>query len=466
MEHKELREKLLYSPKNGYDRISGEERRGVFKAAEAYKTFLSRAKTERDAAMAAVELAEAEGFVPYSRGMKLAPGDRVYTVNHGKSVILAVVGRDGLDAGAHILAAHIDSPRLDLKPMPMYEDKKELVYFKTHYYGGIKKYQWAAIPLELRGVVALTGGGVVNVEIGAKPGDPVFTITDLLPHLGKEQNEKKLADGISGEALNVLIGSIPMADDEGADRAKLAILAYLSEQYGIREEDFLSAELSIIPHFPVSDVGFDRSLIGGYGHDDRCCAYAAIRALFDIAGTPAKTAVCVLADKEEIGSVGVTGMQSRFFDTFMEDLCEGFGVPVRACYEASSCLSADVCNAFDPIYAEVSDPRNSAYANYGVSFMKYTGSRGKSGSNDANAELIGTLRTALDAANVVWQMSELGKVDQGGGGTVACFMGNRNISTIDIGIPVLSMHAPYEVIAKFDLYMAIRAMSAFCAIEE
>ena len=466
MEHQELRKNLFYAPKNGYDRISEEERRGVFKTAEAYKAFLSRAKTERDAAMATVELAESEGFVPYSRGMKLTPGDRVYTVNHGKSVILAVIGRDGLDTGAHILAAHIDSPRLDLKPMPLYEDKKELVYLKTHYYGGIKKYQWAAIPLELRGVVALTGGGVVNVEIGSKPGDPVFTITDLLPHLGKDQNAKTLAEGISGEALNVLVGSVPMAEEEGADRAKLAILAWLFEQYGIREEDFLSAELSIIPHFPVSDVGLDRSLIGGYGHDDRCCAYSAIRALFDINGIPAKTAVCVLADKEEIGSVGVTGMQSRFFDTFMEDLCEGFGIPLRACYEASSCLSADVCNAFDPIYAEVSDPRNSAYANYGVSFMKYTGSRGKSGSNDANAELVGTLRTALNNANVVWQMSELGKVDQGGGGTVACYMGNRNISTIDIGIPVLSMHAPYEVIAKLDLYMAIRAMSAFCAMED
>ncbi len=466
MEQKELREKLFYTKKNGYDRISEEERRGVFKTAESYMSFLSRAKTERDAAMTTVELAEAQGFVPYSRGMKLVPGDRVYTVNHGKSVILAVIGRDGLDTGAHILAAHIDSPRLDLKPMPVYEDKKELVYLKTHYYGGIKKYQWTAIPLELRGVVALTGGGVVNVEIGAKPGDPVFTITDLLPHLGKDQSAKTLGEGISGEGLKVLVGSIPMSEDEGADRTKLAILSYLYEQYGIREEDFLSAELSILPHFPVSDVGFDRSLIGGYGHDDRCCAYASIRALFDIAGTPAKTAVCVLADKEEIGSVGVTGMQSRFFDTFMEDICEGFGVPVRACFEASSCLSADVCNAFDPLYAEVSDPGNSAYANYGVSFMKYTGSRGKSGSNDANPELIGTLRTALDAANVVWQMCELGKVDQGGGGTVACFMGNRNISTIDIGIPVLSMHAPYEVISKLDLYMAVRAMSAFCAMEE
>ena len=349
--------------------------------------------------------------------------------------------------------------------MPMYEDRKELVYLKTHYYGGIKKYQWAAIPLELRGVVALTDGGVVNVEIGAKPGDPVFTITDLLPHLGKDQSAKTLAEGISGEALNVLIGSIPMAGDEGADRAKLAILSYLYEQYGIREEDFLSAELSIIPNFPVSDVGLDRSLIGGYGHDDRCCAYSAIRALFDIGGVPVKTAVCVLADKEEIGSVGVTGMQSQFFDTFMSNLCGG-DCFMRECYANSTCLSADVCNAFDPIYAEVSDPLNSAYANYGVGLMKYTGARGKSGSNDANAELIGALRAAFDSKNVVWQMSELGKVDQGGGGTVACYMGNRNISTIDIGIPVLSMHAPYEVIAKFDLYMAIRAMSAFCAMEE
>ena len=303
-------------------------------------------------------------------------------------------------------------------------------------------------------------------KTSGNPGDPVLTITDLLPHLGKDQVSKTLAEGVAGEALNVLVGSIPMRDDEGSDRAKLAVLAYLNEQYGITEEDFYSAELTIVPRFPVSDVGFDRSFIGGYGHDDRCCAYSAIRALFDINGTPAKTAVCVLADKEEIGSVGITGMQSHFFDTFMEDLCDSFKVPVRVCFEASTCLSADVCNAFDPIYAEVSDPRNSAYANYGVGFMKYTGARGKSGSNDAVPELIGSLRAALDNAGVVWQMSELGKVDQGGGGTVACYMGNRNISTIDVGIPVLSMHAPYEVIAKLDLYMAVRAMSAYCAMEE
>ncbi len=466
MEHKELREKLLYAPKNGYDRISGEERRGIFQMAEDYKAFLGRSKTERDTVVATAELAEAAGFVPYSRGMKLTPGDRVYTVNRGKSILLAVIGRESLADGAHILAAHIDSPRLDLKPMPLYEDKKELAYLKTHYYGGIKKYQWTAIPLELRGVVALKDGSVIDVEIGAKPDDPVLTITDLLPHLGKDQMAKPMSEGVTGEALNVLVGSIPLRDDEGADRVKLAVLAYLNEQYGICEEDFFSAELTVIPNFPVRDVGFDRSLIGGYGHDDRCCAYSILRALLDISGVPAKTAVCVLADKEEIGSVGITGMQSQFFDTFMEDLCESFGVPLRACFEASSCLSADVCNAFDPIYAETCDPRNSAYANYGVGLMKYTGARGKSGSNDAVPELIGTLRAAFDSAGVVWQSGELGKVDQGGGGTVAGYMGNRNISTVDIGIPVLSMHAPYEVISKLDLFMSVRAMSAYCAMEE
>jgi len=464
MDNKELREKLFYAPKNGYDRISDEERRNVFKLAEEYKAYLTASPTERDTVQTTIELAEKQGFVPYTRGMELKPGDRVYTVGYAKSIILAVIGNAPMTEGAHILAAHIDSPRLDLKPMPMYEDRKELVYFKTHYYGGVKKYQWVTIPLALRGVVALKGGGVVNVEIGTKPGDPVFTITDLLPHLGKDQMTRSLAEGITGEALNVLIGSIPMKDDEGSDRAKFAILNYLYEQYGITESDFLSAELAIVPNFPVSDVGFDRSFIGGYGHDDRCCAYAALHALLEM-GTPAKTAVCILADKEEIGSVGVTGMQSQYFDTFMSALCGG-DCFLRQCYENSSCLSADVCNAFDPIYAEVSEARNSAYANYGVGIMKYTGARGKSGSNDAGAEFVGTVRTALDEAGIVWQMAELGKVDQGGGGTVAGYMGNRNIQTIDIGVPVLSMHAPYEVISKLDLYMTARAMSAFCALEE
>ena len=459
MEAKELREKLFYAPKNGYDRISGEESRLVFKAAEEYKTFLSRSKTERDAVLAAVELAEAAGFVPYSRGMRLTAGSRVYTVNRGKSIILAVIGRDSLENGAHILAAHIDSPRLDLKPMPLYEDKKELVYLKTHYYGGIKKYQWTAIPLELRGVVALRDGGLINVEIGGKPGDPVLTITDLLPHLGKDQMAKTLADGVSAESLNVLVGSIPLRDDEGSDRAKLAILSWLNEQYGITEEDFYSAELTIVPNFPVSDVGFDRSLIGGYGHDDRVCAYAELKAIYETEA-PERTAVCILADKEEIGSEGVSGMQSQAFDTFMADLCETQGVALRRCFEKSFCLSADVCNAFDPNYPEVSEKRNEAKVNYGMGICKFTGARGKSGTSDASAEIVAHLRRLFADAGVVWQMCELGKVDQGGGGTIAKYMANRNIDTIDAGVPVLSMHAPFETVSKFDCWMTYKGVLA------
>jgi len=458
---KEVRSALFYNPKNGYDRVTEADRRQITRIGEAYKTYLNHGKTERDAARYTAELAEARGFVPYHRGMNLKTGDRVYTINRSKSVILAVIGRRSLAEGVGIAAAHIDVPRLDLKPMPVYEEKKELCFLKTHYYGGIKKYQWVTIPLELRGVVALRDGSVVDISLGGKPNDPLFTITDLLPHLAKDQSEKKLGEGISGESLNLLAGSIPSATEpEGGDRVKLAILELLYEQYGITEEDFLSAELSVVPAFDARDVGFDRSLVGGYGHDDRVCAYAGLAAILDL-GIPERTAVCVLADKEEIGSVGSTGMQSAFFDTFMNDLCEGQSVPLRVCFESSSCLSADVSNAFDPNYADVSEPRNSAYINYGMSVVKYVGARGKSGSNDANAEFLGRLRCVLDGASVIWQSCELGKVDQGGGGTVAGYMANRNIETVDVGVPVLSMHSPYEVISKLDLYMTVKGIAAF-----
>ncbi len=459
-----MREKLFYAPKNAYTRIDEQTRRAIHNFAEGYKAFLDKSKTERDAVMSVTELAEAHGFVPYGREMKLSAGDRVYTINRNKSILLAVIGKQPMTNGVNILAAHIDAPRLDLKPMPLCEDKKELVYLKTHYYGGIKKYQWTAIPLELRGVVALAGGGVVNVSIGADAGDPVFTITDLLPHLAKQQMSKTLDEGVTGENLRVLIGSIPDTQEEGSDAAKFAILKLLYEKYGITEQDFLSAELSIVPNFPTRDVGLDRSLIGGYGHDDRCCAYPAVQALFDLP-TPQKTAVCILADKEEIGSVGATGMQSEYFDNFLASLCGGSDA-LRECYEHSACLSADVTNAYDPLYGDVCEAQNSSYANYGVCLMKYTGSHGKSGSNDAEAEFIGCLRGIFDEAKVIWQMAELGRVDAGGGGTVAGYMARRNISTIDIGVPVLSMHAPFEVISKLDLYMAQRAMRAFCAMDE
>ena len=453
----EWREKLLYQQKNGYDRIDAEESKLVFAYCEGYKQFLNASRTEREAVREAIALAEAEGFVPYVPGMALKAGDRVYKSNRGKALMLAVIGSQPLSEGCVIAGAHVDCPRLDLKQVPMYEDT-EMAYFKTHYYGGIKKYQWVTIPLELHGVVALKNGDLVDVVIGRDPDDPQFVITDLLPHLAKDQMQKSLAEGISGEGLNILIGSMPY-DDEGKDRVKLAILSLLYDDYGITEEDFLSAELVAVPAFEARDVGLDRSLVGGYGHDDRVCAYAELRAILDLK-TPNRTAVCILADKEEIGSEGVSGMQSRAFETFMEDLCETQNVPLRRCFEKSFCISADVCNAFDPNFPEVSEKRNEAKVNYGLGICKYTGVRGKSGTNDASAEIVAHLRRLFEEQNVVWQLVELGKVDQGGGGTIAKFMAERNIDTIDAGVPVLSMHAPFEVVSKFDCWMTYKGVLA------
>ena len=455
-----LREGLFYSQKQGYDRIDLDERLKLEAYCEDYKAFLNASRTEREAVCEGIRQAEAVGFVPYERGMDLKPGDKVYKSVRGKALMLAVIGKKPLSEGANIAAAHVDSPRLDLKQLPLYEDG-ELAYFKTHYYGGIKKYQWVTIPLELHGVVTKKDGEVVPVVIGKDPEDPKFVITDLLPHLGKDQMGKNASEVISGENLSLLIGSIPYAD-EGKDRVKLAILSLLNDRYGITEEDFLSAELEAVPSFEACDVGLDRSLIGGYGHDDRVCAYAELKAIYETEA-PQRTAVCILADKEEIGSVGVSGMQSAAFETFMEDLCEAQGVKLRHCLEKSFCVSADVCNAHDPLYPEVSEApdRNGAKVNYGMGICKFTGSRGKSGSNDASAETVGTLRRIFADNAVVWQMAELGKVDQGGGGTVAMFMGNRNIDTIDAGVPVLSMHSPWETVAKFDCYMTYKGVWAF-----
>ena len=402
-----------------------------------------------------IALAETAGFRPYVRGMELKPGDKVYQSNRGKAVMLAVIGRKDLDQGVNIGAAHIDSPRLDLKQNPVYE-AEELAFFKTHYYGGIRKYQWVTIPLELHGVVALKGGNVVRVSVGNGEGDPLFTIDDLLPHLGAEQSKKTLGEAIPGESLNILIGSRPLADDEGSDRVKVAVLELLNRKYGIVEEDFISAELCAVPAFRASDIGFDRSMIGAYGHDDRACAYAALLQL----DTPERTAVCMLADKEEIGSEGVTGMKSASFDTFMADLCAAQGVLPRACYEKSFCLSADVTAAYDPNFADVYEKRNSAFVNYGMGLCKYTGARGKSGASDASAELVAYVRKVLDGAGVAWQMAELGKVDAGGGGTVAAYMAERNIDTLDAGVPVLSMHSPFETVGKLDCYMTYKGMKA------
>ena len=454
----EWREKLVYEPKHGCLSLKAEDRAEMDRYCEDYKKFLDMSKTERKCVDTAIALAEERGFREYKRGMALKAGDKVYCNNRGKGIMLAVIGEKSLAEGANIGAAHTDAPRLDLKPRPLFEDS-EMAYLKTHYYGGIRKYQWPTVPLELHGVVVLRDGSVVNVSVGDKPEDPQFIICDLLPHLGRAQSQKPLGEAIPAESLNILVGSEPLADEEGKDLVKLHVLKWLYETYGITEEDFISAEISAVPAGHARDIGFDRSLIAAYGHDDRVCSYAELAALFAVE-KPEKTAVCIFADKEEIGSEGVSGMQSAAFDTFMEDLCEGQGVALRVCYENSFCLSADVTAAFDPAFADVYEKRNSAFVNYGVGLCKYTGSGGKGGASDASAEVVGLVRKIFNDNGVVWQMAELGKVDVGGCGTVAKFMAERNIDTLDAGVPVLSMHAPYETVSKFDCYMTYKGVKA------
>ena len=455
-EMKALRKQLLRDSRSGYDVLEEAQLRQMEDYCADYKAFLGN-KTERLSARAAIAAAEAHGFVEYRRGMALEAGDKVYTCNRGKGLMLAVMGRESMAEGVQIAAAHIDSPRLDLKPNPLYEDS-ELAYFKTHYYGGIRKYQWVTIPLQLQGVVVKKDGTAVEVCIGEK-GEPQLVITDLLPHLGGEQGKKPLSEAIPAETLNILLGSRPIGGEDDSDRVKLHVMKRLYDKYGITEADFASAELEAVPAADAVDIGIDGSMIGSYGHDDRVCGYAALRALLEL-DAPAKTAVCVLADKEEIGSMGVTGMQSAVFETFLSDLCDSQNVPLKVCFENSFCLSADVTAAYDPNFADVFDKKNAAFLNHGVGLCKYTGARGKSGSSDAGAETVAYVRSLLDGAGIRWQICELGKVDAGGGGTVAQYMANRNIATLDAGVPVLSMHAPFEVVAKLDCYEMYRACKA------
>ncbi len=458
---KELKEKLFLQRKNGYERINETEEKAVFAFAEDYKNFLNTAKTEREAVCEAVKLLEANGFVEYKKDMKLKAGDKIYRNNRGKAVIAAVIGTSPVDEGVRLCAAHIDSPRLDLKQNPLYEDN-ELALFKTHYYGGIKKYQWTTIPLSLHGVIIKADGTSITVNIGEDENDPVFCVTDLLPHLATEQMTRTATKIIRGEDLNLLIGSIPFRDDESSEAVKLNIMNILFEKYGITESDFISSELEAVPAFKARDIGFDRSLIGGYGHDDRCCAYPALRAAVECL-SPVHTTVTILADKEETGSDGNTGLCSSYLRYFIEDIAEALGSKGRDVLSASECLSADVNAAFDPTFPEVNERNNAAYVNKGVCITKYTGSRGKSGTSDASAEFAGRIRRLMDSKNVIWQTGELGKVDAGGGGTVAAYIANLDVDTIDMGVPVLSMHAPYEVISKLDLYMAYKAFAAFIA---
>ena len=453
----ELRESLLMAPKNGLAGLGAEARAEMKGYAKRYMAFMDSCKTEREATAWAVREAEARGFRPFVPGMDVRPGDKIYYNNRGKSIALAVIGKKPLSQGMNICAAHVDSPRLDLKPNPLYEDSG-LAFFKTHYYGGIKKYQWPTIPLALHGVVCRKDGSVVTVTVGEDESDPILMITDLLIHLASDQMQKTLAKGIEAEQLNVLVGTEPL-EGEGSDLVKLHIMKLLNEKYGLIEADFQSAELTMVPAGRCREVGLDRSLIAAYGHDDRSCAYAELDALFAVE-TPEKTAMCILADKEEIGSIGISGMKSRYFEHFAEHLCAAQNVRLSDCFANSFCLSADVSNAFDPTFAETCDRRNNSHLNHGVSICKYTGGRGKHSASDAAAEAMGHIRTTLDAAGVKWQMATLGRVDQGGGGTVAAFMANRNIVTVDAGIPVLSMHAPLELVAKYDCYMAMLACRA------
>lgn len=455
----ELKEKLFYNPKHASEVISQEETDKADAFCEEYKSFLNKAKTEREAVVYVLEKAKKNGFVEFDRAKKYNAGDKVYYNNRGKSIILAVIGKKGLENGTRLSAAHIDSPRLDMKQNPLYEDT-EIAYFKTHYYGGVKKYQWTAIPLSLHGVVVKRDGTKAYVNVGEDDNDPKFVVTDLLPHLAAEQMKRTLADGIRGEELNILIGSRPFKDDEASEKVKLNIMNILFEKYGIIESDFLSAELEAVPAFKSCDIGFDRSMIGSYGHDDRVCAYPAAEAIFNIEN-PEYTAITVLTDKEEIGSDGNTGLNSSYFKYFVADLANTQGVNYHTVLSNTHCLSADVNAAFDPTFPDVSERRNASYINKGVVITKYTGSRGKAGTSDASAEYMGKIRSMLDGAEVVWQSGELGKVDAGGGGTVAMYLAALDIDVVDLGVPVLSMHAPFEVVSKLDVYMAYRAFKTF-----
>ena len=459
MELNDMKKELFYEPKHAMEMVDDAVVKAADDFCEGYKKYLDEAKIERETVDFFVKEAEARGYTEFDRTKKYVAGDKVYYNNRGKAIILCVFGKKSIADGVKISAAHIDSPRLDLKPNPLYEDSS-LAFFKTHYYGGIKKYQWTAIPLALHGVVVKANGESVKVCIGEDDNDPQFVITDLLPHLANDQMKQIMSDGIKGEQLNILIGSRPFSKDEGADKVKLNIMKILNEKYGIVEGDFLSAELELVPAFKARDIGLDRSLIGAYGHDDKVCAYPAAQAIFDVV-EPEYTCLTVLADKEETGSDGNTGLHSSYMKYFISDLAVMENVEPWRVMSASECLSADVNAAFDPNFPEVSERKNSSFVNNGVVITKYTGARGKGGTSDASAEYMGKIRRMLNANDVVWQIGELGKVDAGGGGTVAMYVANLDIATIDLGVPVLSMHAPLEVVSKLDVYMAYKAFKVF-----
>lgn len=458
---KELQKKLVLQYVNGGLKTNKDVIQKAYEFCEEYKNFLNLCKTERESVRYATAAAENKGFVAFDRNKKYQPGDKVYLINRGKSIILAIIGKAPIDEGVKIVASHIDCPRLDLKPRPVYEES-QLSLLKTHYYGGIKKYQWSAVPLALHGLIVKKNGEALNIVIGEEPGDPVFCVTDLLPHLAAEQMKRTLSDGIKGEELNVLAGSLPYAEDsEGVEeRVKLNLLSILYDKYGIIEEDLISADIEIVPAYKASDVGIDRSMIGAYGHDDRVCAFTSLMAALETE-SPLHTTVTVLADREEIGSEGNTGLRSHSLRYFIADLAMQQGVEARTVLSNSSCLSADVNAAFDPTFSDVFEKNNSSYINYGVVLTKYTGSRGKSMTSEATAEYMGRIRELFDKNEIIWQVGELGKVDAGGGGTVAMFIAELDVDVVDVGVPVLSMHAPFEVVSKIDTFMTYRAFKAF-----
>ena len=459
----ELKEKLFKNNKSGWETVDSEKRNKIEDISTKYMNFLNRAKTEREFIKRARELANNNGYRDIMEFETLKPGDKIYFVNREKSMYLAIIGENSIENGIHIIGSHVDSPRLDLKPNPLYEDTG-FAYFKTHYYGGIKKYQWTAIPLSIHGVIAKTNGEKVEINIGENEADPIFTITDLLPHLAQEQMEKKLKNGLDGEDLNLLVGSMPYNDAKGTDRVKLNILNLLNQKYGITEEDLTSAEIELVPAFKARTLGLDGSMIAAYGQDDKVCAYTSLQAMMELDNVK-NTAVCILSDKEEIGSMGNTGMESHMFDFFISEILNKLGVNRPNLLDKVFCfskmLSSDVDAGFDPMYASVSDKTNAGFLGKGISLNKYTGARGKSGASDANAEYVAWVRNILEKNDIRYQVAELGKVDVGGGGTIAYIIANKGADVIDCGVPVLSMHAPYEVTSKYDVYSAYETYKAF-----
>ena len=459
----ELKKKLFNIKKDGWEDATEQEQKEIFEISQNYMDFLNEAKTEREFIKKARELANKNGYKDIMEFETLKPGDKIYFVNREKSMYLAIIGEESIENGMHIIGSHVDSPRLDLKPNPLYEDTG-LAYFKTHYYGGIKKYQWTTIPLSIHGVIVKTNGEKIEINIGEDEKDPIFTITDLLPHLAQEQMDKKLKNGIDGEDLNLLIGSIPYKDEKVTEKVKLNILNLLNQKYGITEADLNSAEIELVPAFRARSLGFDESMVAAYGQDDKVCAYTSLAAMMELKNVK-NTAVCILSDKEEIGSMGNTGMESHMFDFFVSEMLNKLGINRPNLLDKVFCfskmLSSDVDAGFDPIYASVSDKTNAGFIGKGIALVKYTGARGKSGASDANAEFVAWVRNVLDKNNIKYQLTELGKVDIGGGGTIAYILANKGTDVIDCGVPVLSMHAPYEVTSKYDIYSAYKTYKAF-----